>query len=104
MIQGDLMARLVAQAGGNDAGAALTLRALVEEASEAGAQRALENLGLGDPGARTDMDSLRLLLAAWRDAKRAARRALVEWLVRLGLAALLIGLAIRLGLAGMVRN
>ncbi len=66
-----MVAQLMRQA--EQEGAALvTLRALVEEASEAGAERALGALGLGDPKARRDMDELRELLQAWRDAKRCA--------------------------------
>lgn len=46
-------------------GAALvTLRALAEEASEVGAERALSMLGLTGPAARRDMDELRELLQA----------------------------------------
>ena len=69
---GDLLARLMAQgeAQGVDM---ITLRALVEEASQSGASRALGALGLDDPRARRDMDELRELLSAWRDAKRSAR-------------------------------
>jgi uncharacterized protein (DUF2235 family) len=75
-----------------------TLRALVEEASQAGAERALDALGLGGPGARRDMDELRQLLQAWRDAKRSAWKAVIGWLVRLGLALVLVGMAVKLGL------
>jgi uncharacterized membrane protein len=45
------------------------------------------------------MDELRELLSAWRDAKRSAWRAVVTWAVRVLLAALLIGLAVRFKLA-----
>ena len=96
-----LLARLMAQseARGVDL---VTLRALVEEASQAGASRALGALGLDDPKARRDMDELRELLSAWRDAKRSAGRAVVAWIVRVCLAALLIGLAVKLGLTDLV--
>lgn len=96
-----LLARLMAQseAKGVDL---VTLRALVEEASQAGATRALGALGLDDPRARRDMDELRELLSAWRDAKRSARQAVVAWVTRLLLAALLIGLAVRLRLTDLV--
>ena len=96
-----LLARLMAQseARGVDL---VTLRALVEEASQAGASRALGALGLDDPKARRDMDELRELLLAWRDAKRSAGRAVVAWIVRVCLAALLIGLAVKLGLTELV--
>ena len=69
-----LLAHLMAQADGRVIDR-VTMRALVEEASEAGAARALASLGLGDPSARRDMDELRELLSAWRDAKRSAQKA-----------------------------
>jgi len=96
-----LIARLMAQAEGRGVDL-ITLRALVEEASQAGASRALGALGLDDPRARRDMDELRELLSAWRDAKRSARQAVVSWAVRVCLALLLIGLAVRLRLTELV--
>lgn len=96
-----LLATLVAQANGR-ALDVVTLRALIEESSQAGARRALGALGLDDERARRDMDELRELLSAWRDAKRTAWRAVVTWAVRIALAALLIGIAVRLRLTGLV--
>ena len=64
--------------------------------------RALGALGLDDPRARRDMDELRELLSAWRDAKRSARQAVVTWAVRVMLALLLIGLAVRVRLFDLV--
>lgn len=96
-----LLSTLVAQADAKCLDA-VTLRALVEESSQAGARRALGVLGLDDERARRDMDELRQLLSAWRDAKRTARRAVVSWLVRIALAVLLIGLAVRLRLTELV--
>jgi hypothetical protein len=78
------------------------LKALLESASEAGAQRALAHLGLADESATKDMADLRELLSAWRDAKRSARKAVVEWLIRGALALLVIGIAVKLGLGGLV--
>lgn len=78
------------------------LAELLEQASQTGAQRALAHLGLADESAAKDMADLRELLSAWRDAKRSARRAVVEWLVRGALAVLVIGLAVKLGLGGLV--
>ena len=102
MTREDMLARIVAQAA-VERGDVVTLRALVEEASELGAARALEKLGLGDDKARGDVDELRELLSAWRDAKRSAWKAAVEWLVRVVLALLLVGIALRLGLGEIVR-
>jgi hypothetical protein len=75
---------------------------LLARASEAGAQRALAHLGLADENASKDMADLRELLSAWRDAKRSARKAVIEWLVRGCLAVLVIGIAFKLGLSGLV--
>lgn len=102
MTREDMLARLVAQAASTPP-EIVTLRALVEEASELGAARALERLGLEDARARDDMGELRELLAAWRDAKRSAWKEGLAWLVRGALALLLVGLAIRLGLSELLR-
>jgi hypothetical protein len=98
-----VLARLMAQseAKGVDL---ITLRALVEEGAQAGATRALGALGLDDPRARRDMDELRELLSAWRDAKRSARQAVVSWGVRIFLAALLAGMAVKLGLLELLHG
>ena len=102
MTREDMLARLIAQsaAEGSDL---VTLRAIVEEASEVGANRVLTRLGLSDPGAQDDIDELRELLRAWRDAKESAWKAAIDWLVRGALALLLIGIAVRLGMPGMLR-
>jgi hypothetical protein len=97
-----MLARLMAQAEGQGADL-VTLRALIEEASEAGAERALGALGLRDPSARRDMDELRELLQAWRDAKKSALRAVMGWMIRIGLAALVLAMAIKLRLTDLIR-
>ena len=96
-----LLATLIAQAEGRGVDL-VTLRALVEESSQAGARRALASLGLDDERARRDMDELRELLSAWRVATRSAWRAVVTWAVRLMLAMLLIGIAYRLRLTDLI--
>jgi hypothetical protein len=96
-----MLALLVAQAEGQGADL-VTLRGLIEEASEMGAERALGALGLKDASARRDMDELRELLQAWRDAKKSAWKAAVNWAVRIGLAALLVGMAVKLGLTDLL--
>lgn len=96
MTQDETLARLMIQA--REEGADLvTLRAIVEESSELAAERVLDRLGLADPGAEGDLDELRELLRAWRDAKASAWKAFIEWTVRALLAVLLIGIAVRLG-------
>ena len=67
----DMLTALIAQAQstGSDL---VTLRAIVEEASELGANRVLHRLGLEDEKAQNDIDELRDLLGAWRTAKASA--------------------------------
>jgi hypothetical protein len=98
----DMLARLLAQAA-EEGVSLLTLRALVEEASELGARRTLAGLGLDDEKAPADLIELRQLLRAWRDAKASAWKAVVEWIVRGVFALLLLGLAWRLGLAELLK-
>jgi len=101
MTREEMLARLIAQADARG-GDLITLRAIVEEASELGAARVLERIGLSDPSAPDDIDELRELLSAWRDAKASAWKAAVEWLVRGVLALLLVGIAVRLGVGNML--
>lgn len=91
-----ILTQLLAQAEGEGADL-ITLRAMVEEASELGAQRVLGAIGLDDDHASADLIELRQLLRAWRDAKASAWKATVEWCVRGVLALLLLGIAWRLG-------
>ncbi|MES2173406.1 MAG: DUF6127 family protein [Pseudomonadota bacterium] len=102
---GDMLARLVAQAEGVPGGADMVMiRALIEEASELGAGRALERLGLADGHAEGDMRELRELLSAWRDAKKAARGAVIGWAVRIVMALVVLGIAVKVGLVGLMRG
>lgn len=98
-----MLALLIAQAEGQGADL-VTLRALIEEASGVGAERALAAIGLTDEHARRDMDALRELLRAWRDAKKSAREAVVSWAVRIVLALLVAGIAVKVGLLDMIRS
>ncbi|MES2119232.1 MAG: DUF6127 family protein [Pseudomonadota bacterium] len=100
---GALLATLMAQAEGRGT-ELITLRALVEESSQAGARRALASLGLDDERARRDMDELRELLSAWRDAKKTARQAFVGWVVRIMLAAVIAGVALKMGFLETLRG
>jgi len=96
-----MLALLVAQAEGQGADL-VTLRALIEEASGVGAERALAALGLTDEKAGRDMLELRELLQAWRDAKKSAWNAVVTWAVRIFLAVLVAGMAVKMGLFAQV--
>jgi len=101
-LDSEMLALLVAQAE-EQGGDLVMIRALVEEASDLGAARALERLGLADATAPDDMRELRELLRGWRDAKRAARNAVLGWIARILAALLLLGLAVKLDLVGMLR-
>lgn len=98
----DMLVGLLAQAKGQGSDL-VTLRAVVEEASELGARRMLAMIGLDDESAPHDVSELRELLQAWRDAKASARAAAIGWIVRAGLALLLLGLAVRLGATELLR-
>lgn len=102
MSREDLLARLLAQAE-DTGGDFVTLRAVVEEASELGAARVMSRMGLDDANAPDDLAELRELLRAWRDAKRSAWRAAIDWAVRGVLALLLFAIAIRFGFGDLVR-
>ncbi len=80
-----------------------SLRALIEAAGEAGAEHALERLGLSDERARDDVRELRELLGAWRDAKKSAWKAAIDWAVRGCLALLLVSIAFKAGFDGLLR-
>jgi hypothetical protein len=97
-----MLALLIAQADAQGADM-VTLRALIEEASGVGAERALAALGLKDEQARRDMDELRELLRAWRDAKKSAVAAVVNWATRIVLAGLVAAIAVKVGLLELLR-
>ena len=96
LMREDMLARLIAQEveHGSDL---ISLRAIVEEASEMGSARTLARMGLDEAGATDDLKELRELLRAWRDAKESAWRAVIDWLVRGILALLLVTMMWRLG-------
>lgn len=102
MTSEDMLAKLMAQAS-TQGGDLVTLRAIVEESSELGANRVLHKLGLEDENAHEDLDELRELLAAWRAAKASASKAVIEWAIRGVMALLLIGIAVRLGVSDLLR-
>ncbi|HPB22266.1 MAG TPA: DUF6127 family protein [Novosphingobium sp.] len=102
MNRDEMVARLLAQAA--DAGGDMvTLRAIVGEASELGAERVLARMGLDDAAAHSDLSELRELLQAWRDAKTAAWKAVLAWVVRGALALVLMGMAWKLGATGLLK-
>lgn len=99
----ELLAQLLVTASGQQVDYVL-LQAVIEEASEAGACRALASLGLEDARARRDMDELRELLGTWRDVKKSAWQTAARWVVRVLLALLMVGIAYRLNLRDLLEG
>lgn len=99
----DMLASLVSQAEA-EGGDMVMIRAIIEEASMIGADRALDRLGLSDKTAADDVKELRELLGGWRDAKRAARAVVLGWIVRLAVMLLLLGLAVQANLFPVTRG
>lgn len=98
----DMLASLLAQAAEEGADLA-TLRAVVEEAGDLGAGRALARIGLADASAGEDLRQLRELLQAWRDARSGVWGAMFDKFVRAVMAILLAALAVQLGLGDLVQ-
>jgi hypothetical protein len=86
-----------------EGGSIVTLRALIEEASEVGAARALRKLGLEDAAAGQDLREIRTLLEAWRSAKRTAWSALVKWMLGALLVLAAMEVATQIKLLGLAR-
>ena len=64
---------------------------MVERAAEAGAKKALRDVGLSDDDANVDVKELRNLLDSFRSAKRTVGKTIVQALTTLFLAALMAG-------------
>lgn len=70
------------------------LRALLEEAAEAGAKRALADVGLSDDHAIHDVHELRNLLDSWRETKTA----IGQTIIRVMTVTILAGIAAAIGM------
>lgn len=99
----ELLAQLIASAQGQPVNYVI-LQAMIEEASNAGACRALGLLGLDDKTARRDMDELRELLGTWRDVKKSAWQTVARWVVRILLGGLMVTIAYQSNLRDLLRN
>ena len=73
---------------------------LLDRAAERGAERCLSHLGLENGHAARDIRELRDLVDAWRDARRTAWQVVVRVLTTGILAALLLGLSLKMKLFG----
>ena len=67
------------------------MEAMIERAVEAGARKALREVGLSDEDANHDVTELRNLLDSFRSAKRTVGKTLVQALTTVFLAALMAG-------------
>ena len=75
-----------------------TLAELVEAASEEGATRALNRIGLHDEEAGHDIRELRDLLEAWRKTKSTAWHTFIRWMTTIFILLILAALALKLKL------
>ena len=64
---------------------------LLDQAAERGARKALEQLGLHDEQAGTDIRDLRSLIDSWRQARTTALRTVTQWITMGILGALAFG-------------
>lgn len=64
---------------------------MIQTAAEAGAKKALADIGLHDEDAGKDVEEIRGLLDAWRSAKKAAFDTVVRFFTAALLAALAVG-------------
>jgi len=64
---------------------------MIERAAEAGAKKALRDVGLSDEDANSDVKELRNLLDTWRITKRTAVKTIVQAVTYLFLGALITG-------------
>ncbi|MBL0143868.1 MAG: hypothetical protein IPP91_17630 [Betaproteobacteria bacterium] len=76
------------------------LEDLMGRAAERGAERVLAHFGLESANAAQDIREMRDLLDAWHDARRTALRTIIKVVTTGILAALLVGVAIKLRFLG----
>jgi len=69
----------------------LELEAMIQRAAEAGAKKALRDVGLQDDDAVHDMREIRDLLDSWRSAKSTAANTIIKAFTYVFLGALLTG-------------
>ena len=71
----------------------LELEAMLQRAAEAGAKKALRDVGLSDDDAVHDLREVRDLLDSWRSVKRTAGKTITQIITTLILGAILAGTA-----------
>ena len=73
------------------------LELMIARAAEAGAKKALCDIGLHDDDAAADVRELRGLLDSWRDAKKTAWKTFVGWVTKGLLVMLALGAWYQIG-------
>ena len=71
----------------------LELEAMIQRAAEAGAKKALRDVGLQDDDAVHDMREIRDLLDSWRSVKRTAGKTFVQIITSIILGFIIAGTA-----------
>jgi hypothetical protein len=71
----------------------LEIEAMIQRAAEAGAKKALHDVGLHDDDATDDVREIRDLLDSWRSIKRTAGKTLVQILTTMLLGFIIAGTA-----------
>ena len=71
------------------------MMSIIKLAAEAGARKALADIGLHDEQAGKDVEEIRSLLEAWRSAKKAAWDTVVRFLTGALLTALAVGVYLK---------
>jgi len=71
----------------------LEIEAMIQRAAEAGAKKALRDVGLHDDGAMHDVHEIRSLLDSWRAVKRTASKTAVQIITSMLLGFIIAGTA-----------
>ena len=79
------------------------LEDIVQRAAERGSQCCLAKLGLENGSAARDIRQLRDLLEVWREARRAVWQTVIKVITTGLLAALLVGIAMKVKLIGGIK-
>jgi hypothetical protein len=69
------------------------IEAMIQRAAEAGARKALRDVGLHDDGAMHDVNEIRSLLDSWRSVRRTAGKTAVQIITSMLLGFILAGTA-----------
>ena len=77
---------------------------MLERASHRGAKRALDSIGLSDDDAPDDLKSLRDFLSFWKGIKSSAMRTAGNFIGRIIVITLVVGIAMMVGASDLVQK